>query len=255
MAPSPDQIATAKKAIEDRMRLLESRTLATERTRVYRWKAETERTMEAVGAEHLARQLHSADGIFAPDRFRNEDSHIRTVEECRLILAGALEDLATDPGAVLNPPAGVKPPTVSAEGAFFAGQHYDALRPAGGIFVSASQSLDIIDNYPGPDLLDQLTARAAGVHIRLMGSIKDASFPPLAKAFCAQHGRLEVRRSSVYHDRFVFVDGATCYHFGASLKDLGKKGFMFSRIEESRVVADILTQFEKEWQAASLVAP
>jgi hypothetical protein len=77
---------------------------------------------------------------------------------------------------------------------------------------------------------------------------------PLAKGFKTQYGGLDVLRSTAFHDRFVFVDGTTCYHFGASLKDLGKKGFMFSRIEEPSVLAAIRKQFEDEWAKAAPVA-
>lgn len=226
-----------------------------DRGRVYRWQKTSERELTDAGAPQLARQVGSASGIFAPDAYKLADTHVAIAAECKTVLEGALKDLLSDPGAVIAAPAtdATLSPTVTREGAFFAGQQYDAMRLAHDILTSARTSLDIIENYPGAPLLDQLSAKTQDVRVRLMGNIsdRDRAFTPLAEAFAAQHGGLEVRRSSAWHDRFVIVDRTVIYHFGASLKDLGKKGFMFSRIEEPAVATAIKARFDEEWTKAT----
>ncbi|MSO62614.1 MAG: hypothetical protein EXQ50_11080 [Acidobacteria bacterium] len=72
-----------------------------------------------------------------------------------------------------------------------------------------------------------------------------------AKACQSQYGGLSVRTSDAFHDRFVVVDGTEFYHFGASIKDAGNKGSMFSRIEESAVINAIQAEWQKQWLVAS----
>jgi len=61
-----------------------------------------------------------------------------------------------------------------------------------------------------------------------------------------------VKTSSAFHDRFVVIDNATVYHFGASIKDLGKKAFMFSLIEEPEILATLRTKLGVEWGNATV---
>jgi hypothetical protein len=58
---------------------------------------------------------------------------------------------------------------------------------------------------------------------------------------------LEVRTTSAFHDRFIIVDKTEIFHFGASLKDAGSRGFMYSLIEEESLTNSILRAFESEW--------
>ena len=59
-----------------------------------------------------------------------------------------------------------------------------------------------------------------------------------------------VKTSPAFHDRFVVIDNAAVYHFGASIKDLGKKAFMFSLIEEPEILATLHTKLGAEWGSA-----
>jgi hypothetical protein len=69
----------------------------------------------------------------------------------------------------------------------------------------------------------------------------------LAKAFNSQHGGLAIKSSQAFHDRFIILDDADFYHFGSSIKDLGKRGFMFSRIEEAEMIDVLRKNFQHEW--------
>ena len=58
--------------------------------------------------------------------------------------------------------------------------------------------------------------------------------------FNAQYPTLTVKRTQVFHDRFIILDGKTAYHIGASIKDAGKKCFGISLINDSGLVAELL---------------
>jgi hypothetical protein len=64
---------------------------------------------------------------------------------------------------------------------------------------------------------------------------------------------LEIRISKDYHDRFLIIDETTFYHFGASLKDLGNKAFMFSKIEEEKNKATLLEKWQTDWMSSNAV--
>jgi hypothetical protein len=58
--------------------------------------------------------------------------------------------------------------------------------------------------------------------------------------FNEQYGKLEMKMSNDFHDRFLIIDQNELYHIGASLKDLGKKCFAFSVIEEKNLLKNLL---------------
>lgn len=145
---------------------------------------------------------------------------------------------------------------VGREGIFFAGQYHDALQRASEIFASAKRTIVLIDGYIGREILELLAVKSPAVGVRILTKELPPGFLPIAEAFNKQHGRLEVRLSDTFHDRFVVIDGAEVYHFGASIKDLGKRGFMFSRVEEPTVIDLLKDRFETEWKKARVgVAP
>ncbi len=73
------------------------------------------------------------------------------------------------------------------------------------------------------------------------------SLQTFIEAFNKQSKNLEVKPSSIFHDRFVIIDRTKFYHFGASIKDAGNKGFMFSKIEQDFIKQELLKQFDAEW--------
>jgi hypothetical protein len=144
---------------------------------------------------------------------------------------------------------GRPPVDVTREGVFFAGQTFDAMSAAARIFAIATKRLMLIDGYLGTDTLNILPT--TGIALEILTK------PPLAphvktlcQAFKAQHGSLVIKSSSAFHDRFVVIDSATVYHFGASIKDLRKKTFMFSLIEEPDIVAALQARIATEWGKA-----
>jgi hypothetical protein len=141
---------------------------------------------------------------------------------------------------------------ITRQGVFFAGQAFDALSVAAKIFAAAKTSLVLIDGYLGADTLNLLPTHPRRITIKILTKQPPPAVKTLCQAFKTQYGSLEVRSSSAFHDRFVVIDNSAVYHFGASVKDLGKKAFMFSLIEEPDMVAAIQAKFTKEWAGAAV---
>jgi phage regulator Rha-like protein len=119
------------------------------------------------------------------------------------------------------------------QGVFFNGQVFDAYKFVSDLFRLAKKSILIIDNYIDDSVLVHLTAVAKGVKVRILTkSISDKLALDIDK-FSSQYFPIEVKIFTLAHDRFVIIDDKDVYHFGASLKDLGKKWFAFSKIEKS----------------------
>ena len=140
---------------------------------------------------------------------------------------------------------------VSREGIFFAGQYFDALSKAEEILSMANQSIWIIDGYISPDVLNLLASKKSSVEARILTKDVPAVVKTAAVAFNKQYGNLSIRASEAFHDRFIIIDDAEFYHFGASIKDLGNRGFMFSRIEESQIIDALRTKWTEEWGKAN----
>ena len=116
------------------------------------------------------------------------------------------------------------------EGVFYDGQIFDAYKFAADLIRSARKSIVLIDNYVDDSVLTMLAKRRGGVtaavytqrisqQLRLDTDRHNSQYPPI-----------EVGTCSGVHDRFIIIDGADVYHIGASLKDLGKKMFAFSKL-------------------------
>jgi hypothetical protein len=139
---------------------------------------------------------------------------------------------------------------VSEEGIYFAGQHFDALLKFNDIISKAKKEIILIDSYINEKILEILASKNSAVSCRVL--TLDKSLSPSIKAFIdvfnKQYKNLEVKTSSAFHDRFVVIDQNDFYHFGASIKDVGNKGFMFSKIEQDFIKAGILEKIETEWE-------
>ena len=123
------------------------------------------------------------------------------------------------------------------QGIFFAGQIFDAYAFAADLVKSAKKSLILLDNYVDESVLLLLSKRATGVKAEIITrKIPRQLQLDLAK-HNAQYAPVALSQSAKFHDRFLLVDN-TVYHIGASLKDLGKKLFAFSKMEARP--ADIL---------------
>lgn len=115
------------------------------------------------------------------------------------------------------------------EGIFFNGQIFDAYKFASDLIKSARQSLVLIDNYVDESVLLMLSKRQPGVTATIYTQRITPQFRLDLDRHNDQYPPVDVRTCKLSHDRFLIVDDAV-YHIGASLKDLGKKWFAFSKL-------------------------
>jgi hypothetical protein len=115
------------------------------------------------------------------------------------------------------------------EGIFYDGQIFDAYAFVSGLIKSANKSIFLIDNYVDESVLLLLSKREKGVHATVYTEkISPQMWLDLQK-HNAQYPPVAVKTFTRSHDRFLIIDDVV-YHFGASLKDLGKKWFAFSKM-------------------------
>jgi len=117
------------------------------------------------------------------------------------------------------------------EGIFYDGQIFDAYQFASDIIKSATKSIVLIDNYVDESVLTLLSKRNSSVSATIYTASVSKQLKLDLKRFNAQYPKVEVKTFTRSHDRFLIIDNTTVYHIGASLKDLGKKWFAFSKIE------------------------
>ena len=135
------------------------------------------------------------------------------------------------------------PPPV--EGVFYNGQIFDAYVFATDLIKSAKKSITLIDNYIDESVLLMLSKRKAKVRATVI-SRSDSKVSQLdIEKHNAQYSPIEVKVCDTIHDRFLIIDNEV-YHLGASLKDLGKKLFAFSKLEMPAETILKMTVLEKE---------
>lgn len=126
---------------------------------------------------------------------------------------------------------------------FFNGQIYDAYSFIINIIKKAKEKILIIDNYIDDSILEMLKKKNKGVEIVILTSSKcDITKLDISK-FNKQYPILKVATSNNFHDRFIVIDNKELYHIGASLKDLGKKCFAISMIEDTEYIQKISSEW------------
>lgn len=117
------------------------------------------------------------------------------------------------------------------EGIFFNGQIFDAYKFATDLIKTARKSLLLIDNYVDESVLLMLSKRNPGVSATIYTQKITAQLQLDLDKHNDQYPPINIRTYRNSHDRFLIVDDKDVYHIGASLKDLGKKLFAFSKLE------------------------
>ena len=116
------------------------------------------------------------------------------------------------------------------EGIFYDGQIFDAYAFASELIKSARQRIVLVDNYIDESVLLMLAKRNEGVTAEIVTRQTNGTLALDIDRHNRQYPPITIRESPRYHDRFLIVDDIV-YHIGASLKDLGKKLFAFSKME------------------------
>ena len=117
------------------------------------------------------------------------------------------------------------------EGIFFDGQIFDAYKFATDLIKSAKCSLILIDNYVDESVLLMLSKRNIGVSATIYTQRITQQLQLDLDRHNSQYPPIDIRTYRDSHDRFLIIDNTEVYHIGASLKDLGKKMFAFSKLE------------------------
>ena len=127
---------------------------------------------------------------------------------------------------------------------FFDGQIYDAFSLIVSIIQKAQREIVLIDSYVDIDTLNILSKKKTGVDVKIITYSNARLSNTDITNFNAQYPNLIVKRSQVFHDRFIILDSSTVYHIGASIKDAGKKCFGISMIQDQGIVTDLLTRLQ-----------
>ena len=116
------------------------------------------------------------------------------------------------------------------QGIFYDGQIFDAHSFVSNIIKSAKKSIILFDNYIDETVLIQLSKKEKGVSIVIYTKDITKQLKLDLERFNKQYGSIEIQKFTKSHDRFLILDEKEIYHLGASLKDLGKKWFAFSKL-------------------------
>ena len=120
---------------------------------------------------------------------------------------------------------------------FYEGQIYDAYSLFIDILSKARKEIIIIDNYAGKKLFDII--KNINVNVKIYTeNIDNISKEKYEK----QYNNLEIINTHIFHDRFIIIDNKVLYHSGASFKDLGKKCFAITKIEDNSILRELLNK-------------
>lgn len=125
--------------------------------------------------------------------------------------------------------------SIPTQGVFFDGQIFDAYELASKIIRSAKKDIMLIDNYIDESTLTHLSKKNKNVKVFLLTKSIPKQLKLDLKKANEQYANFEVKTFTKSHDRFLIIDQKEVYHLGASLKDLGKKWFAFSKMDKNSV--------------------
>lgn len=119
---------------------------------------------------------------------------------------------------------------VAKQGIFYDGQIFDAYQLISDIIRSAKTAVVLIDNYVDDTVLKLLSKRQKGVAVIIYSKNITETLKQDVYKYNSQYPEILLKELKTAHDRFIIIDKKIVYHFGASLKDAGKKWFAFSKL-------------------------
>ena len=123
---------------------------------------------------------------------------------------------------------------------FYEGQIYDAYSLLIDILSKAKKEIIIIDNYAGKKLFDIIK------NINVKVKIYTENIDNISKVkYEKQYSNIEIINTNIFHDRFIIIDDKVLYHSGASFKDLGKKCFAITKMEDNNILKELLNKLRK----------
>ena len=125
---------------------------------------------------------------------------------------------------------------------FFDGQIYDAFSFIADLIGKAQGKLILIDNYVDLNTLNILCKKNIGVDVLIATSGKGNLTTKDINKFNAQYPSLSVKSTTDFHERFLIIDDKEGYFIGTSIKDAGKKSFAITKIEDGKMVQDLINK-------------
>ena len=125
---------------------------------------------------------------------------------------------------------------------FFDGQIYDAFSFIADLIGKAQSKLILIDNYVDVNSLNILCKKKSAVDVLIATAGKGSLTTKDINKFNAQYPSLSVKTTADFHDRFLIIDDKEAYFIGASIKDAGKKSFAITKIEDEKMVQDLINK-------------
>jgi hypothetical protein len=126
---------------------------------------------------------------------------------------------------------------IPSQGVFFDGQVFDAYEFTSKIIRSAKENIVLIDNYINESSLIHLSKKQEDVNVLLLTKHISNQLNLDVQKANEQYGGFTLKTFAQSHDRFIIIDQSEIYHLGASLKDLGKKWFAFSKLNKGSVAS------------------
>ena len=122
------------------------------------------------------------------------------------------------------------------QGVFYDGQVFDADVLLTKFILSAKRSILLIDNYVDITTLEMLAKKGKRISLEIVTSKRGNELAASdIKKFNEQYGDLVVRESAKFHDRFLIIDDKELFLIGASIKDLGRKCFAFTKLDSREI--------------------
>ena len=116
------------------------------------------------------------------------------------------------------------------QGIFYDGQTFDAYIFVSDLVKSAKVSIKLIDNYIDETVLT-LFSKNQNIEVTIYAKTISKQLKLDLEKYNSQYKNIEIKKFNASHDRFLIIDEKEVYHIGASLKDLGKKWFGFSKMD------------------------
>jgi len=121
------------------------------------------------------------------------------------------------------------------KGIFFEGQIFDAYKFVSDLIRTAKMSIVLVDNYVDDSVLTLFSKRNKNVTVKIFTKELSKQLRLDLKKYNSQYPKIQIEEFKKSHDRFLIIDSKEVYHFGASLKDLGKKWFAFSKFDKEAI--------------------
>ena len=126
------------------------------------------------------------------------------------------------------------------QGVFFDGQTYDAYDFVNNLIKQAKKSIVLIDDYVDDTVITQLTRKLKNVEVYILSKTISKTLKLDIERANSQYPSFKAISFAKSHDRFMIIDQNEVYHIGASLKDLGRKWFAFSKLESDSISLKIV---------------